>query len=156
MFATRSVRFFATALRTEGRFLRTKRATDLAGVEIHPDPLPALESTYTQTLGVLKALPASAVFRQSSEAVTQLRLDTVRAELTPEAKVDPAESEAAITRIVDRINGGIIEEILDQAKDEFQLAAKMVDWKPHDPLQVPAPPGQWSTFNMQQAAGGTA
>ena len=69
MFATKAVRYFPSAVRAEAtQFLRTKRSTNIAGLEIHPDPLPELESTYTQTLRVLKTMPESAVFRQSSEA----------------------------------------------------------------------------------------
>merc|ERR1711974_247723 len=143
MFATKAVRFVPSAMRasTATKFLRTKRTTNIAGLEIHPDPLPELVSTYTHTLNVLKGLPESAVFRQSSEAVTPTSRETVYG------------SEAAIDRVVAAIDAGLIEEIVDQANDEFHLATKMIDWKPHEPLQVPAPPGQWNTFNMQAASG---
>merc|ERR1711974_597164 len=155
MFATKAVRFVPSAMRasTATKFLRTKRTTNIAGLEIHPDPLPELVSTYTHTLSVLKGLPESAVFRQSSEAVTQQRLDIVKEAMTPTSRETVYGSEAVIDRVVAAIDAGLIEEIVDQANDEFHLATKMIDWKPHEPLQVPAPPGQWNTFNMQAASG---
>ncbi|KAL4401236.1 mitochondrial respiratory chain complex I protein [Malassezia pachydermatis] len=132
MFATKVARYIPTAVRANAtQFLRTKRTTNLAGLEIHPDPLPELVSTYTQTLKVLQALPASAVFRQSSEAVTQQRLDIVRAAMTDVSRQNAHASEAAIDKVVAEIDGGVIEEILDQAHDEFHLATKMIDWKPY-------------------------
>lgn len=167
MFATKAVRFVPSAMRasTATKYMRTKRTTNIAGLEIHPDPLPELVSTYTHTLNVLKGLPESAVFRQSSEAVTQQRLDIVKEAMTPTSRETVYGSEAAIDRVVAAIDAGLIEEIVDQANDEFHLATKMIDWKPyvsffccslthrHEPLQVPAPPGQWNTFNMQAASG---
>lgn len=138
MFATRALRLASTAVRATARptFLRTKRSTNLAGLDIHPDPLPELESTYTHTLHVLKALPETGVFRQSAEAVTQLRLDIVKANMTPASREDPRASEEAIDRVVEAIDCGLIEEIVDQAHDEFELATKMIDWKPYVPLST--------------------
>ena len=133
MFATKAVRFVPSAMRasTATKFLRTKRTTNIAGLEIHPDPLPELVSTYTHTLNVLKGLPESAVFRQSSEAVTQQRLDIVKEAMTPTSRETVYGSEAAIDRVVAAIDAGLIEEIVDQANDEFHLATKMIDWKPY-------------------------
>ena len=133
MFATKAVRFVPSAMRASAatKFMRTKRTTNIAGLEIHPDPLPELVSTYTHTLNVLKGLPESAVFRQSSEAVTQQRLDIVKEAMTAASRETVYGSEAAIDRVVAAIDGGLIEEIVDQANDEFHLAAKMIDWKPY-------------------------
>jgi len=165
MFATRVARYVPSAVRANAtQFMRTKRTTNMAGLEIHPDPLPELESLYTKTLGVLEALPSSAVFRQSSEAVTQQRLSIVRAAMTENSRRNAYASEAAIDDVVKELDAGLIEEILDQAHDEFHLATKMIDWKPyvlmcwiltvrHEPLQVPAPPGQWKGFSMKEATG---
>ena len=132
MFATTAVRYFPSAVRAEAtQFLRTKRSTNIAGLEIHPDPLPELESTYTQTLRVLKTMPESAVFRQSSEAVTQQRLDIVKAAMSETSRKNAYASEAAIDQVVAQLDSGLIEEIVDQAQDELHLAAKMIDWKPY-------------------------
>lgn len=133
MFATKAVRFVPSVMRANvaTKFMRTKRTTNIAGLEIHPDPLPELVSTYTHTLNVLKGLPETAVFRQSSEAVTQHRLDIVKEAMTAASRETVYGSEAAIDRVVAAIDGGLIEEIVDQANDEFHLAAKMIDWKPY-------------------------
>lgn len=90
-----------------------------------------LESTYTRTLQVLKALPESAVYRQSAEAVTQGRLDIVRPEITDKTQKDASQNEHAITAVTTKIDSGLVEELLVQAKDELNLAAKMLDWKPY-------------------------
>lgn len=166
MFATRTARQFATAVRFSAKpqFLRKKLSTDLAGIELHPNPLPALEAKYTRTLEVLKALPESAVYRQSAEAATQSRLDIVRSAMSEKSQTDPSLNEHAIGIVTSKIDSGVAEELLIQAEDELTLAAKMIDWKPYvdiagyanyrfEPLQVPAPPGQWKPFSMKEAAG---
>ncbi|WFC96008.1 hypothetical protein MBRA1_002664 [Malassezia brasiliensis] len=153
MFATRLVRQVSSAAQAAPLYLRTKTSTGLAGIDVHPNPLPVLEQKYTRTLQVLKALPESAVYRQSAEAVTQGRLDIVRAAMNENSQKDPSFSEHAIKTVTDKIDGGIVEELLIQADDELNLAAKMIDWKPYEPLEVPAPPGQWSTFSMKKEAG---
>ncbi|WFD34775.1 hypothetical protein MCUN1_001619 [Malassezia cuniculi] len=148
----RGARFLATAARTAAQDMRNKTTTGLAGVPVHPNPLPELESTYTQTLRVLEHLPATSVYRQSAAAVTEQRLSIVREALSkPFATV--AASEKAIEKVESEIDSGIIEELVQQATDEFHLAAKMIDWKPWEPLEVPAPPGQWKGFSMREAAG---
>ncbi|WFD27139.1 hypothetical protein MNAN1_002135 [Malassezia nana] len=154
MFATRVARYVPSAIRANAtKFMRTKMSTDVAGLEIHPDPLPELESLYTKTLGVLKALPSSSVFRQSSEAVTEQRLSVVREAMTENSRRNAYASEAAIDNVVKQLDSGLIEEILDQAHDEHHLVTKMIEWKPYESLQVPAPPGQWKGFSMKEAAG---
>ncbi|PKI82824.1 hypothetical protein MVES_003264 [Malassezia vespertilionis] len=160
MFATRFARYFATAVRCEdliskgnNKYLRTAKSTFVAGLPLHPNPLPALEAKYTHTLKVLQVLPASSVFRQSSEAVTQHRLDIVRTELSEQTQQDANANENAISIVTGKIDSGLVEELLEQAHDELGLAAKMIDWKPYEPLEVPAPPNQWKPFSMQEAAG---
>lgn len=132
MFATRVARYFASAVRAEAPvWLRTARTTNIAGLEVHPDPLPVLESTYTQTLKVLETFPESSVYRQSAEAVTEERLSVLSEAVTQESRASPDASELAIAKVVEKLDSGLIEEILKQAHDEFQLAAKMIDWKPY-------------------------
>lgn len=130
MFATRT-RLIASSVREVPKFLRIKTSTDLAGIEVHPNPLPALESKYTRTLEVLKALPESAVYRQSAQAATQSRLDIVREAMTERSQTDPALNEHAIKTVQTKIDSGIVEELLEQANCELDLAAKMIDWKPY-------------------------
>jgi len=84
---------------------------------VHPDPLPALRKTYESTLSLLSHIPASSVYRQSVEAITQHRLDTIAA-----AKGDA-------TFVENELNQGQIEEVLDAASDELGLVGKMIEWK---------------------------
>lgn len=44
------------------------------------------------------------------------------------------------------LNIGQIEEVIEIAKDELNLAAKMKEWKAWEPLEHAAPQGQWSHF----------
>ena len=125
----RGARFLATAARTASQDMRTKTTTGIAGIAVHPNPLPELESTYTQTLRVLEHFPQSSVYRQSAAAVTEQRLGVVREAL---AKPFPtvAASEKAIERVESELDSGIVEELIHQATDEFHLAAKMADYTP--------------------------
>jgi NADH dehydrogenase (ubiquinone) 1 alpha subcomplex subunit 5 len=87
-----------------------KTTTGLTGLSVHPDPLPALQRTYEQTLTALAAMPAASVYRQGTEALTRRKLDV-----------------AAVERTLDE---GQIEEVLGVAEDELKLAGKMAEWKP--------------------------
>jgi hypothetical protein len=60
-----------------GTFLEANTPTGLTGLTTHPAPRPALILTYHQTLEKLQQLPASSVYRQSTEALTKHRLSIV-------------------------------------------------------------------------------
>lgn len=60
-----------------GTFLEANTPTGLTGLTTHPAPRPALILTYRQTLEKLQQLPASSVYRQSTEALTKHRLSIV-------------------------------------------------------------------------------
>jgi hypothetical protein len=60
-----------------GTFLEANTPTGLTGLTTHPAPRPALILTYRQTLEKLQQLPASSVYRQSTEALTKQRLSIV-------------------------------------------------------------------------------
>jgi NADH dehydrogenase (ubiquinone) 1 alpha subcomplex subunit 5 len=96
-----------------------KSSTGITGLAVHPNPLPELLKTYESTLSLLSSLPASSVYRQSVEALTQRKLNLVRY-ATPDGGV------AAVERALDE---GQIEEALDAAGDEYRLVEKMVEWK---------------------------
>ena len=63
--------------------------------------------------------------------MTEERLSVLREAVTQESRASPDASELAIAKVVEKLDSGLIEEILKQAHDEFQLAAKMIDWKPY-------------------------
>jgi NADH dehydrogenase (ubiquinone) 1 alpha subcomplex subunit 5 len=105
---------------------RTKVVTGIAGLDVHPRPLPALAQAYTSTLKVLEKIPAAAVYRQSAEAITKERLAIVQRR---EAGDDQA-TEADIEAVEREIDAGLVEELLLQAQDELKLASKMLEYKP--------------------------
>jgi NADH dehydrogenase (ubiquinone) 1 alpha subcomplex subunit 5 len=55
-----------------------KSSTGITGLAVHPNPLPELLETYEATLSLLSSLPASSVYRQSVEALTQHKLKLMR------------------------------------------------------------------------------
>jgi len=109
-----------------------KATTDLTGVAVHPDPLPALKQTYTETLSILSTLPPTAVYRQATEALTKHKA----------AIVDGANGD--VHKVEDQL--GMVEKLLIEAKGELKLAGKMLEWKGWESLQEEPPKGQWRYF----------
>lgn len=62
-----------------GRFLEPGNPTGLTGLFNHPAPRSTLIYLYSATLDKLKTLPASSVYRQSTESLTRHRLKIVQA-----------------------------------------------------------------------------
>lgn len=108
-----------------------KRTTGLTGLAVHPNPLPELTRTYESTLAVLSSIPPSSVYRQGVEALTLRKLKIVQG------------ANGDVPSVEEQLNEGQIEESLDIASDELQLAAKMVEWKAWEPLEEKPEPGQW-------------
>lgn len=105
--------------------------TGLTGLYQHPNPRPVLIKLYNATLKRLdEKFPKDSVYRQSVEELTKARLAVV-------------EKNQVVERIEKEIGCGLIEELIVQANDEFNLAAKMAEWKAWEPLQEKAPKDQW-------------
>ncbi|GAA5907963.1 complex I NDUFA5 subunit family protein [Sporobolomyces salmoneus] len=121
--------------------LRTKISTGIAGYPVHPEPLRALSQTYQGTLTLLQQIPASAVYRQSTESITKERLEAIKS-------IGGQGTEQEIEAVEARIGAGVIEEVLEQAQGELQLAGKMIEWKAWEDLETPAVPGQWDQFKQ--------
>lgn len=51
--------------------------------------------------------------------------------------------EPDVLKLEKAINGGQIEEVIQQAENELTLARKMLEWKPWEPLLQEPPHGQW-------------
>jgi NADH dehydrogenase (ubiquinone) 1 alpha subcomplex subunit 5 len=96
-----------------------------------------LISTYNTTLSAVARLPATAVYRQAVESVTQHRLSVVN-------------STENVNEIEEKLNAGQIEELILQAEDELKLLAKMEEWKPWENLETPIPKGQWDYKGTQE------
>ncbi|KZT57429.1 hypothetical protein CALCODRAFT_496244 [Calocera cornea HHB12733] len=111
-----------------------RQTTNIAGLHPHPDPIPALTTTYERTLKMLENIPASSVYRQGTEALTQRKLDIVKS-----ANGDAVKAEKGLDE-------GLIEQAIKVAQDELRLVAKMIEWKAWEPLEERAPPGQWQYF----------
>ncbi|KAK0555811.1 hypothetical protein OC846_000345 [Tilletia horrida] len=128
---------------------RTKDTTEIFGIDVHPSPLTQLRDTYGQTLSTLKALPEGTVYRQAVEALTNHRLSVVEQALGSSKQVD----EDVIKSVEEKLDVGLIEEVIMQADDELGLISKMIEWKASEPLENPPAPGQWKYFDMREEAG---
>ncbi|KZO98369.1 hypothetical protein CALVIDRAFT_596897 [Calocera viscosa TUFC12733] len=111
-----------------------RQTTNITGLRPHPDPVPALTTTYEKTLSMLQTIPSSSIYRQGTEALTQRKLDIVKA-----ANGDAVKAEKELEE-------GLIEQAIQIAEDELSLVAKMIEWKAWEPLEEKAPPGQWQYF----------
>jgi NADH dehydrogenase (ubiquinone) 1 alpha subcomplex subunit 5 len=94
-----------------------KTTTGITGLEVHPNPLPQLTKTYESTLTALSAFPATSVYRQGVEAITQRKLNIVK------------NANGDIEAVEKQLDEGHVEESLDIAQDELNLVNKMAEWK---------------------------
>ncbi|BGO88598.1 hypothetical protein NBRC10512_002688 [Rhodotorula toruloides] len=139
--ATHRVLAAAQAINKAATTHRTKLSTGITGLAVHPDPLHALRATYTSTLKVLEQVPASAVYRQSAEAITRERLAVVE-------QAGEGNTEEQIEQVESKLEAGIAEELIQQAEDELKLASKMLEYKPWEDLEEAPAPGQWEPFRI--------
>ncbi|KAK9458231.1 ETC complex I subunit conserved region-domain-containing protein, partial [Dipodascopsis uninucleata] len=110
--------------------------TGLTGIYTYPDAIPRLRRLYYETLELLKDFPEDSVYKKSVEGLTTFR----------KSIVDEVED---IQEAEKKIGGGLIEEILIQAGEEYRLAEKMLEWKPWEPLQEQPPEGTWEYFERK-------
>ncbi|KAF5094542.1 hypothetical protein D0Z03_002052 [Geotrichum reessii] len=111
--------------------------TGITGIYQHPNPRPALLAVYNATLKELEtSFPKSSVYRQSVENIITAR----------KAIVEQNE----VTEIIEsKIGAGLIEEILIQAGDEYDLVKKMAEWKPWEELEEKPLADQWKYFEKE-------
>ncbi|KAF5356211.1 hypothetical protein D9756_003794 [Leucocoprinus leucothites] len=119
---------------TRPLFQAFKQSTGITGLAVHPNPLPELVKTYESTLSTLSTIPQTSVYRQGTEALTRHKLNIVQ---TANGDIRAAEK---------KLNEGQIEESLEIASDELELAQKMVEWKAWEDLEEAPEPGQWEYF----------
>lgn len=93
------------------------KSTGLFGIDKHPEPKPTLLALYRRTLNVLTRFPETSFYRQSTETITKNRLETL-------------ESTKSIGEFEEKIDCGIVEEIIMQAEDELKLIEVMEKYKP--------------------------
>lgn len=111
--------------------------TGITGLYQHPNPRPALIAVYNATLKELESIPATSVYRQSVENITKARKKIVE--------------ESEVTEVIEnKIGAGLIEEVLIQASEEFNLIKKMAEWKPWEELEEKPLDDQWVYFDTKE------
>lgn len=92
-------------------------------------------AVYSATLKELqKSFPAESVYRQSVENITNARKQIVEAN--------------EVTEVIEKqIGNGLIEEILIQAGEEYELVKKMAEYKPWEQLEEKPLADQWEYFD---------
>jgi len=109
----------------------TKLTTGLTGLKVLPFPKENLTLIYTNLLSLLQEVPCTSAYRKYTEEHVEGRLEILKTEKTAEE----------IEKI---FNSGQIEEVVVQAKREYYLARKMVQWKPWEGTVTQPPTGQWT------------
>jgi len=94
------------------------------------EPIPVLVNAYKDTLAAASTMPATAVYRQSIEAITNHRLAIV-------------ESTECLDEIEQTIGAGQIEQLVLQAENELSLTKSMLEWKPWESLEEEPSLDQW-------------
>lgn len=112
-----------------------KQSTKITGLVVHPNPLPAIKATYEATLKALAHLPPAYAYRQGTEALTTSRLaivqqaiDKYHVEAGKRMKEDGS-GDQAVEAVESALGLGHIEEVLEIARSEEGLVAKMLEWK---------------------------
>ena len=101
----------------------SSRITGLTGLEVHPNPLPVLMSTYQANLDLLQSVPGATGYRQSTEALLKRNLRVVN------MAIHDLEGDDAIAAVESQLQQEHIEMIIQVANDELALTKKMIDWK---------------------------
>ncbi|GJQ15492.1 hypothetical protein GpartN1_g7283.t1 [Galdieria partita] len=100
------------------RFLckAAERVFTMVGLKPEPNAKEVLEKLYQETLEKVKILPEKSVYRQNVEKITNYRWKVVKESETVEA-------------IEERVGMGLVEELIEQAKNELDLIPKFQEWK---------------------------
>jgi len=105
------------------QYCEVKAATGITGFPVIPNAREVLIAQYNKILNDLKAIPASAAYRQDTEALVRYRLGVV-------------EKNTSIAAIESEINCGQVEELIDQNEDELLVIPAMIERKPwNDPIE---------------------
>uniref|UniRef100_A0A6I8N870 NADH dehydrogenase [ubiquinone] 1 alpha subcomplex subunit 5 n=1 Tax=Ornithorhynchus anatinus TaxID=9258 RepID=A0A6I8N870_ORNAN len=104
--------------------------TGLVGLAVCATPHERLRILYTKILDALEHIPQNAAYRKYTEQITNEKLQMVK-------------EERDVQKLEDRLQGGQIEEVIEQAESELNLARKMLQWKPWEPLVEEPPANQW-------------
>ncbi|KFP69323.1 NADH dehydrogenase [ubiquinone] 1 alpha subcomplex subunit 5, partial [Acanthisitta chloris] len=106
------------------------QTTGLVGLTVVENPHERLRILYSKILSVLQNIPKDAAYRKYTEQIVNERMNLVK-------------KENDVQKLQDKLNSGVIEEVIVQAENELSLARKMVQWKPWEPLVEEPPSDQW-------------
>ena len=112
-----------------------KGSTKIAGLVVHPHPLPELHQLYTRTLHALESLPPSYVYRTATEAMTKERLSVLERVMAEKGlgfddqRRDLPGATEAQEQLEKELGVAQIELAVDMAEDELKLVAKTLEWK---------------------------
>ncbi|XP_058181981.1 probable NADH dehydrogenase [ubiquinone] 1 alpha subcomplex subunit 5, mitochondrial [Rhododendron vialii] len=101
--------------------VKVKETTGIVGLEVVPNAREVLISLYGKTLKEIQTVPEDEGYRKAVESFTRHRLKVCQEEQDWET-------------IEKRLGCGQVEELIEEAQDELQLIAKMIEW---DPWGVP-------------------
>ena len=104
--------------------------TQLTGIFKATNPHKTLHTLYKRILLQLEKMPSDAAYRVNTTKIIKERQAVIERETTPEG-------------VVNALKSGQIEEIIIQAENELDLAKKMLEYKPWEPLTEHPPPDQW-------------
>ncbi|KAG5533807.1 hypothetical protein RHGRI_027862 [Rhododendron griersonianum] len=100
---------------------KVKETTGIVGLEVVPNARDVLISLYGKTLKEIQTVPEDEGYRKAVESFTRHRLKV-------------CQEEQDLETIEKRLGCGQVEELIEEAQDELQLIAKMIEW---DPWGVP-------------------
>ena len=110
--------------------MASKITTGLTGLKVLSQPREKLILIYKNIVELLDGVPSNAAYRKYTEEHAKQRV------LILEKTTNVEELEMKFN--------SQLEEVALQAKQEYYLARKMVQWKPWDGKACEAPSGQWT------------
>lgn len=127
---------------------RTKLSTDHTGIHVHHSPFEALRQTYEHTLRILEKFPKGSVYALSVESLTKQNLSVVKKCELGSGKHSAEEVEESIKALERGLGVHLVEEAIDQAKDEHSLALSLYDSEAWSDLIEKPSEGQWDSFTI--------
>lgn len=107
-----------------------KKTTAIAGLKVVRNPHQMLNMFHNKILRAIENMPKESAYRRHTEQIITQRQMAVN-------------SIQSVEELEQKINGGQVEEMIQQARKELTLARNMLQWKPWEPLQQDAPHNQW-------------
>lgn len=93
-----------------------KTTTGLFGLAVNPNPVPELAEIYSQVIEAVSVLPQDSVYRQATLPLFTQRLAIL-------------DREKDVQRVEELIADGCVEQLIQRAECELELAGLMSGWK---------------------------